>query len=807
MSNNHKRQLSTPSTSENHTNKNQKGLVTDLSTPNTDANICLSLNGGPSILNTPQSHMQLSQQEQNSALVSSSNTNTYGQAFISNTHKRQLSTTSVCENHIDKKRKGLVEYSQIYKPDDRTHVGDQFNVLVTPDILSQTSNNAKGFQSSNEIAHIHQPSVTKNKVKQVNRRKKTSMIPHGLCHNRDSQIQGSLTDGQMHEPENEGISNMYLDLGDSDYACKSNLNPAIVQSLMQILDEHNELVQVFRTARDKCRDSDMPEFKIQLYNVVGSRQHQLPSSGTLGAIAFQPDEKCQTDYDIVIEMTEAYIRDLRPTTRHKIIEAKVYRSWIARDVGEVTEKGYRAILLDKQGDAIQGNMEATERTRFTTTIIPGRAYRILGFTCIPTDNWQQTLENRTTLLFTRLTKFEPIPETGFPLHYFNFVAYNQLRYKVVDPLDKTKKEYPILTDYIGCYMGSGEKEKWGDPISKQIINRKVEIQSVNRDSVELTLWDELAETFKKEEIDQLEKPVIIADKEKEKTRNRIPLAQLLHESPKAYTGLTHNESGITHHVQPVHLKSILMKTSLDAECMVQLCLQLTNGTDTAMITFFSPKANDVVGIDCESLVKSLENPDPREFPEKILSIVGKKHIFQFHYNTSSKQETIDFIFNDILDKPDTPHQIADKPSGSQTTVQPNENIQINEPEQRQILPSIETTVPAETAMIKDVIPTTAGQSKYATQMATMATTSTVTQPPHDNLELTESMTQEPEVEPIQFDQPPMENRQLEETSTPPTLQTGMQTRSKTETTSDNTRKTTRRQLFTDEPFDNKKKKA
>ena len=47
-------------------------------------------------------------------------------------------------------------------------------------------------------------------------------------------------------------------------------------------------------------------------------------------------------------MTEAYIRDLTPATRHKIIEAKVYRSWIARDPGAVTEKGYRAILLDKQ---------------------------------------------------------------------------------------------------------------------------------------------------------------------------------------------------------------------------------------------------------------------------------------------------------------------------------------------------------------------------------------------------------------------------------------------------------------------------
>ena len=42
--------------------------------------------------------------------------------------------------------------------------------------------------------------------------------------------------------------------------------------------------------------------------------------------------------------------------------------------------------------------------------------------------------------------------------------------------------------------------------------------------------------------------------------------------------------------------------------------------------------------------------------------------------------------------------------------------------------------------------------------------------------------------------------------TPPTLQMGMQTRSKTDATSDNTRKATRRQLFADEPSESKKKR-
>ncbi|PWA82502.1 helitron helicase-like domain-containing protein [Artemisia annua] len=187
---------------------------------------------------------------------------------------------------------------------------------------------------------------------------------------------------------------------------KSNLKVEIVEGLIQTLDENNELVQVFRTARDKCNEGNVPEFKVQLYNVVATREYQLPSSGTLGAIVFEPDANSQTDFDMIIEykdkqpkrinklhssymsvqfpllfvygqpgyntnltltgvnanrkrtkvtmnmyykIMEAYIRDLRPRDRDKVIEAKVYRSWMARDPPDVTEKGYRAILLDKQG--------------------------------------------------------------------------------------------------------------------------------------------------------------------------------------------------------------------------------------------------------------------------------------------------------------------------------------------------------------------------------------------------------------------------------------------------------------------------
>ena len=90
-------------------------------------------------------------------------------------------------------------------------------------------------------------------------------------------------------------------------------------------------------------------------------------------------------------------------------------------------------------------MEASEINTFTPILVPGKMYRISGFTCIDTDNWQQTLQNKTSLSFTRFTKFEPIPDNGFPTHFFDFISYNQLPDRVVDPNDTTRTTNPVLT--------------------------------------------------------------------------------------------------------------------------------------------------------------------------------------------------------------------------------------------------------------------------------------------------------------------------------------------------------------------------
>nr|GEW24824.1 helitron helicase-like domain-containing protein [Tanacetum cinerariifolium] len=51
------------------------------------------------------------------------------------------------------------------------------------------------------------------------------------------------------------------------------LDPEIVQRLTYIRDEHNELVRLFRTVQDKCRDANVPDFKIRLYNMGGIKKN------------------------------------------------------------------------------------------------------------------------------------------------------------------------------------------------------------------------------------------------------------------------------------------------------------------------------------------------------------------------------------------------------------------------------------------------------------------------------------------------------------------------------------------------------
>ncbi|GJS36786.1 DNA helicase [Tanacetum coccineum] len=82
---------------------------------------------------------------------------------------------------------------------------------------------------------------------------------------------------------------------------ESTLNPKIVEGLIHVLDEHNGLVRLFRTARDRYNAGDIPSFKIRLYNMGGVRGYELPTADVLGAIVFENGPRSRTDFDVIIE--------------------------------------------------------------------------------------------------------------------------------------------------------------------------------------------------------------------------------------------------------------------------------------------------------------------------------------------------------------------------------------------------------------------------------------------------------------------------------------------------------------------------
>ena len=79
------------------------------------------------------------------------------------------------------------------------------------------------------------------------------------------------------------------------------LREGIIEGLIAFLDNHNALVRLFRTARDKLRDVDIPEFQIRLFGVVGSSQYELPTADTIGAIVYDAGPEARTDYDVIIQ--------------------------------------------------------------------------------------------------------------------------------------------------------------------------------------------------------------------------------------------------------------------------------------------------------------------------------------------------------------------------------------------------------------------------------------------------------------------------------------------------------------------------
>ncbi|GJZ07058.1 DNA helicase [Tanacetum coccineum] len=75
------------------------------------------------------------------------------------------------------------------------------------------------------------------------------------------------------------------------------------EGLIHVLDEHNGLVRLFRTARDICSAGEIPGLKITLYNKGGVRGYELLTSGLLGGVVFEDRLKSEMGFDVIIKFS------------------------------------------------------------------------------------------------------------------------------------------------------------------------------------------------------------------------------------------------------------------------------------------------------------------------------------------------------------------------------------------------------------------------------------------------------------------------------------------------------------------------
>ncbi|GJY96968.1 nucleic acid-binding, OB-fold protein, partial [Tanacetum coccineum] len=134
----------------------------------------------------------------------------------------------------------------------------------------------------------------------------------------------------------------------------------------------------------------------------------------------------------------------------------------------------------------------------------------------------------------------------------------------------------FFSNYIGCLRSTRSISDFGDPNRRQGIRRKIEIENLNGNIVECTLWDEMANHFGEADIHNMEQPLSGSsatyyylnpkipeaeesralfkaryedtppltickyphkDVHQDKTRNRFPLKTIMDQNPHSYKGV------------------------------------------------------------------------------------------------------------------------------------------------------------------------------------------------------------------------------------------------------------------------------
>ncbi|CAI0552334.1 unnamed protein product [Linum tenue] len=162
------------------------------------------------------------------------------------------------------------------------------------------------------------------------------------------------------EPENE-IDNRLANFASRD----GLLMPELITSLLQMLDQHNQLVKTFRRVRQQLQDSSTTNLKLRIFGAKSrNRQYDLPSSTEVAALIpgdFVPD---RDDRDIIVD------HNMRITAVHsadqQLMHGYTFPDWVlALGDGRLRARSFREdgpldwiqipplFLIDPGDDSVQ----------------------------------------------------------------------------------------------------------------------------------------------------------------------------------------------------------------------------------------------------------------------------------------------------------------------------------------------------------------------------------------------------------------------------------------------------------------------
>uniref|UniRef100_A0A453CC73 Helitron helicase-like domain-containing protein n=3 Tax=Aegilops tauschii subsp. strangulata TaxID=200361 RepID=A0A453CC73_AEGTS len=118
--------------------------------------------------------------------------------------------------------------------------------------------------------------------------------------NGDNALRPKFAQLYIYDTENEVRNRMQASTSKER---KTQLDEGIVSGLLQMLDEHNELVKSFRMARDRYQESDLENVRLRLIGTRSSdgRQYNLPNASEIAALIIGEQTGENVERDIIVE--------------------------------------------------------------------------------------------------------------------------------------------------------------------------------------------------------------------------------------------------------------------------------------------------------------------------------------------------------------------------------------------------------------------------------------------------------------------------------------------------------------------------